>query len=136
MADLLTPERRSANMRAIRAKNTKPELVVRSLVHRLGGRFRLHRRDLPGRPDLAFIARHKAIFVHGCFWHQHEGCREGRPPKSRPEYWLPKLGRNVERDHDAQRQLKTAGWSVLTIWECETSDLDTLHNKLRDFLEG
>lgn len=132
--DPLTPARRSANMRAIRSKDTKPEMVVRRLVHSLGARFRLHRRDLPGRPDLAFISRRQVIFVHGCFWHQHPGCREGRPPGSRPDYWLPKLARNVARDRDAEQRLRSEDWDVLTVWECETKNLDALRRKLQQFL--
>src|SRR5690349_14284392 len=98
MADKISKERRSQNMAAIRAKDMKPEMIVRSLAHRLGYRFRLHRRDLPGSPDLVFPRLKKIVFVHGCFWHQHSGCREGRLPNSRSEYWIPKLTRNVARD--------------------------------------
>jgi len=96
--DKLTAERRSANMRAIRSKGTKPEMRVRRLIHTLGYRYRLHRKDLPGKPDLVFPGRRCVIFVHGCFWHQHAGCREGRPPRSNSGYWTPKLSRTVERD--------------------------------------
>src|SRR5271163_4386487 len=117
--DKLSAERRSANMRKIRSKNTAPELILRSLVHRLGYRFRLHRKDLPGKPDLVFPARRKVIFVHGCFWHQHPGCREGRVPGSRRDYWEPKLLRNQQRDATAKTALEERGWDVLTVWECE-----------------
>lgn len=134
MADPLSPARRSANMRAIRSKDTKPELVVRRLIFGMGRRYRLHRRDLPGRPDIALIGRRQAVFVHGCFWHQHPGCREGRPPRTRPEYWGPKLARNVERDRDAERRLEEQGWRVLTVWECETGDQESLRVKLECFL--
>ena len=95
MTDKIDADRRSANMRAIKNKDSKPEMAVRKLVHALGYRFRLHRRDLPGKPDLAFMGRRKAIFVHGCFWHQHADCREGRPPRSKSAYWTPKLARSV-----------------------------------------
>lgn len=135
MVDKLTPDRRSENMRRIRASNSAPEMQVRSLVHRLGYRFRLGGCGLPGRPDLVFPARRKVIFVHGCFWHLHDGCREGRVPGSNVEYWRPKLERNVARDKEALRQLSMMGWAALTVWECETSDLESLTAKLRDFLE-
>lgn len=126
---------RSENMRRIRSKDTRPEMLVRRLVHRMGFRYRLHRKDIPGRPDLAFPRRRKVIFVHGCFWHQHSGCREGRLPKSNAAYWFPKLQRNKERDRVAQEQLASAGWAVLVIWECETNDLFALACKLKGFLE-
>lgn len=119
MTDKLSPARRSANMRAIRSIDTKPEMIVRRAVYALGYRYRLHRRDLPGKPDLAFIGRRKAIFVHGCFWHQHDRCREGRPPGSNGGYWLPKLERNRLRDERALRALNEGGWTTLVIWECE-----------------
>jgi DNA mismatch endonuclease (patch repair protein) len=133
--DKLTPERRSANMRAIRSKDMKPEMLVRRLVHGLGYGFRLHRKDLPGKPDLAFIGRKKAIFVHGCFWHQHAGCREGRSPNSNLEYWGPKLQRNVERDRKAVEALAQQGWHSLVIWECETTNRERLRELLKSFLE-
>ena len=132
--DKISKERRSANMRAIRSKGMKPEMVVLRLVRQLGYGYRLHRRDLPGKPDLAFIGRRKAIFVHGCFWHQHSECREGRLPGSNPGYWIPKLARNVERDRTNEAKLIAAGWNVLTIWECETPDADLLSSKLSAFL--
>lgn len=124
-------------MAAIRSKDTKPELIVRRLVHSLGYRYRLHRKDLPGKPDLVFGPRKKAIFVHGCFWHQHDDpyCLDGRLPKSRPDYWLPKLGRNQQRDKSNQKSLEASGWQVLTIWDCETKDMDSLAKKLRSFLD-
>lgn len=135
MADTLSAERRSANMRAIRNKNTAPELAVRRIAHALGFRFRLHRRDLPGKPDLVFPRLRKVIFVHGCFWHQHPSCREGRVPGSRREYWVPKLARTVERDADHVARLKAMGWQVLTIWECGAVDHKRLADQLRAFLE-
>jgi len=134
MADTITPTRRSANMARIRSKDMKPELVVRRLVHSLGYRYRLHRNDLPGKPDLVLGPRRKVIFVHGCFWHQHAGCREGRIPKSNQTYWQPKLARNVERDQRVQRELAEAGWTVIVVWECEISDLDTLKERISGFL--
>jgi|KBSSwiStaDraftv2_1062776.scaffolds.fasta_scaffold106114_3 DNA mismatch endonuclease (patch repair protein) len=134
MTDKLTPARRSANMRAIRSKGMKPELLVRRIVYRLGYRFRLHRKDLPGKPDLAFIGRKKAIFVHGCFWHQHAACREGRPPGSNRPYWIPKLERNVERDRASLTELADKGWRTLVVWECELRDVDAVRQNLLDFL--
>ncbi len=119
MADPLTPAERSEQMRRIRKHDTKPELLVRRAAHALGFRFRLHRADLPGSPDLAFPGRRKAVFVHGCFWHQHDGCRFKRQPKSRLDYWLPKLVRNVERDEEVRRQIDALGWDSIVIWECE-----------------
>lgn len=117
-----------------RSKNTAPEMAVRSLAHRLGYRYRLHRKDIPGKPDLVFPGRRKVIFIHGCFWHQHPGCREGRPPKSNTAYWLPKLERNMERDKAALARLAAAGWDVLVIWECETKDAEALARTLTGFL--
>lgn len=111
-------------MRAIRSKDMKPELAVRRAAYALGYRYRLHRKDLPGKPDLAFISKKKAIFVNGCFWHQHKTCREGRPPKSNSAYWAPKLQRNIERDRENVEALELAGWTVLTLWECEIADHD------------
>jgi DNA mismatch endonuclease (patch repair protein) len=135
MADRLSPEARSAHMRRIRKRDTTPERVVRRLVHGLGFRFRLHRHDLPGTPDLVLPRLRKAILVHGCFWHQHAGCRLARLPKSRGEYWLPKLSRNQERDAAARVELRARGWDVLVVWECETNDLADLHDRLSAFLE-
>lgn len=110
---------RSANMRAIQSKGMRPELALRSLVHKLGYRFRLHRSDLPGKPDLVFPSRRKVIFVHGCFWHSHK-CKIAHVPKSNQGYWGPKLQRNKARDGKNVAALKAAGWKVLVIWECKT----------------
>ncbi|WP_407949365.1 very short patch repair endonuclease [Parvibaculum sp.] len=137
MADKLTPARRSENMSRIRSTETRPELHVRKLVRSLGySGYRLHRKDLPGKPDIAFIGRKKAIFVHGCFWHQHPdpGCLDGRLPKSRQEYWLPKLERNQKRDATAFKQLVEAGWTVLVIWECDLRREAELTKKIQKFL--
>lgn len=125
---------RSENMRRIRSKDTAPEMTVRKLVHSMGYRYRLHRKDIPGKPDLVFQGRRKVILIHGCFWHQHPGCREGRPPKSNADYWLPKLERNTQRDKAALVQLNADGWDVLVIWECETKDREALVRTLGDFL--
>lgn len=133
MADTVSPEKRSQIMQAIKSRNTGPELTVRRLAHRLGYRYRLHRKDLPGRPDLVFPARKKVIFVHGCFWHAHS-CKYGRAPQSRQDYWLPKLKRNQERDAENRAELAALGWEVLTLWECELKDLGGLADRLKAFL--
>lgn len=122
-------------MRRIRSKDTGPELTVRRLIHGLGFRYRLHVKDMPGKPDLVFPGRGKVIFVHGCFWHQHRSCPEGRLPNSNQPYWTPKLKRNVERDRKALRQLRRTGWRTLTIWECQAKDLPRLRQKVLAFLE-
>lgn len=133
--DKLSPEARSENMRRIKSKNMKPEILVRSAVHRMGYRFRLHKRNLPGKPDLVFVSRKKVIFVHGCFWHGHEiGCPDARLPKSNQGYWAPKLKRNKERDAHNEAALKTEGWKVLTIWECELKEPALLLHRLSKFL--
>lgn len=132
--DNLTAERRSANMRRIRSEDTNPELALRRLIYRLGYRFRLHRKDLPGRPDVVFPGRRKVIFVHGCFWHQHPGCREGRIPSSRVDYWEPKLNRNQIRDAANQSLLEEQGWGVLVVWECALKDTITVKRTVKRFL--
>ena len=132
--DNLNRKRRSANMRQIRSKDTSPELFVRSLLHRSGYRFRLHRRDLPGKPDLVFPARRKAIFVHGCFWHQHAGCREGRIPGSRTEYLVPKLTQNRRRDEKNQALLREQGWKTKVVWECELKHPAAVRSRVVRFL--
>ncbi|MDB5597357.1 MAG: vsr [Hyphomicrobiales bacterium] len=121
-------------MRAIRSKGTKPEMVVRRLAHALGFRYRLHRADLPGKPDLVFLGRRKVVFVHGCWWHGHECARGAREPATRREYWLPKIRRNKERDAAVEGALAAAGWKVLIIWECELRDRDHLAKRLTTFL--
>jgi DNA mismatch endonuclease (patch repair protein) len=121
-------------MAAIRGKNTKPELLVRRLLHRLGYRFRLHDRRLPGKPDIVFQARRKVVFVHGCFWHQHEGCRVSHIPKSRIAYWTEKLGRNVDRDASQKRALEQEGWAVRIVWECSVRRPHDLAQELQAFL--
>ena len=123
-------------MRAVRQKDTKPELVVRGLLHAMGFRFRLHRRDLPGTPDVVLPRHRAAVQVHGCFWHQHPGCRHATLPRSRTDYWLPKLARNVERDAESLARLEALGWRVLVLWECELRDRGVLEARLRAFLLG
>lgn len=134
MADTRTPEQRSRIMKAVGTKNTGPEWVVRRLLFSLGYRYRLHRRDLPGSPDIVFPSRKKAIFVHGCFWHAH-GCKKGRAPKSRTEYWGAKLKANRDRDRRNQKALHKMGWDTLIVWQCEIPDEETLKAKLLAFLK-
>lgn len=135
MVDCHTPSQRSRNMRRIRSADTQPERIVRKIAHGLGLRFRLYRRDLPGTPDLVFPKHRSVVFVHGCFWHQHKGCRFAKLPRSRPEYWLPKLARNTERDAEARRLLEAANWRVLEIWECETRSTIATEAILRRFFD-
>lgn len=136
VGDPLSTDERSERMYRVRGKNTGPELAVRCLIHALGYRFRLHRRDLPGTPDLVFPGRRKAIFVHGCFWHRHPdpACKLARMPKSRQEFWGPKLEGNRARDLAKEAALRAQGWEVLTVWECELRDLASLRNKIGTFL--
>jgi DNA mismatch endonuclease (patch repair protein) len=133
MADRLSVEARSRLMSRIGSRNTTPELRVRSLLHRLGYRFRLHRKDLPGTPDIVLPGRGVAVFVHGCFWHGH-ACKTGKMPKSRPDYWGPKIQGNQQRDARKRRQLRSLGWSVVSVWECELKHPDKLARRLRRLL--
>lgn len=123
-------------MARVRARDTIPEKTVRRIAHGLGYRYRLHRRDLPGTPDLVFVSRSKVIFVHGCFWHRHQGCPLARLPKSRRAFWLPKLEGNAKRDARNVRVLRRRGWGVMTIWECELRDRARLTNRIRRFLDA
>ncbi|WP_180606362.1 DNA mismatch endonuclease Vsr [Agrobacterium vitis] len=125
---------RSKTMRAVRSKDTKPELIVRRLLHSLGFRFRLHRRDLPGSPDLVFPGRHKVIFVHGCFWHGHDCSRGARVPKTNQVYWTDKVKRNRERDERSHRLLSELGWTTCVVWECEIKDRVRLTDRVLSFL--
>jgi DNA mismatch endonuclease (patch repair protein) len=133
MADTRTKEQRSHIMKSVGSRDTGPELTVRRLLHRLGYRYRLHRRDLPGRPDIVFPVRRKAIFIHGCFWHGHD-CEKGKLPKSRAEYWTAKIKTNQGRDARAIAGLEDAGWQTLSVWQCELKGLDTIARALREFL--
>jgi DNA mismatch endonuclease (patch repair protein) len=128
--DTITPAQRSLLMARIRAANTKPELSVRRLAHGLGFRFRLHRRDLPGAPDLVFPSRRKVIFVHGCFWHRHSRCRFAYNPKSNRGFWQSKFAANRARDRRAVRRLRAMGWSPLIVWECELRNMTTVRRTL------
>jgi len=132
--DILTPLKRSERMSLIRAKDTKPELTVRRLIHSMGFRYRLHSNNLPGKPDLVFTRQKKAIFVHGCFWHLHDYCKKARLPKSNLDYWYPKLTGNKTRDLLNQTKLESLGWKILVVWECEVNDLIKLTSKLINFL--
>ena len=134
MTDSLSPARRSHNMRQIRAKDTTPELIVRRIVHSMGFRYRLHVAKLPGKPDLVFAKMAKIIEVRGCFWHQHKGCIDSHIPKSRIEYWAPKLRRNQERDRQNLKTLGALGYQVLVVWECETCKEKGLRVKFNKFL--
>lgn len=135
MADVHTREQRSRNMAAIRGKDTKPEIRVRSILHALGYRFRLHRKDLPGKPDIVLPKHRIAIFVHGCFWHSHS-CRYGQvTPATRSEFWSVKRSDTVKRDQRKAQALKELGWTVLTIWECETKDSKSLMHTLMESLQ-
>lgn len=131
----VTPER-SELMRRVKGKNSKPEMMVRRTAHAMGYRYRLHVSGLPGHPDLVFPARRKVIFVHGCFWHRHPGCRRTTTPTTRSEFWQDKFRRNVARDASVERRLADAGWRVLVIWECETFDIAALSDRIGSFLEG
>ncbi|HZO91042.1 MAG TPA: very short patch repair endonuclease [Chthonomonadaceae bacterium] len=132
--DVFKPEKRSAIMRAVKDKNTKPEMLVRRLLHRAGYRYRLYNAALPGKPDLIFPSRRKVIFVHGCFWHQHPGCRHADRPTSNNEYWQAKLNRNIARDEKTLHALRERGWDALVVWECQLRDQAKLLEELRAFL--
>lgn len=130
MTDIVDSRRRSELMANIRGRDTAPELAVRRIAHRMGLRFRLHRHDLPGRPDLVFPKHRLAVFVHGCFWHRHQGCRHASTPKSRIAFWTEKFAANVERDARQEAALKALGWRVLVIWQCESRDEAAVERRL------
>jgi len=136
VVDIISEERRSWNMSRIRSKNTKPEMVVRSMLHRMGFRFRLHDRKLPGNPDIVLPKYKTLIFVHGCFWHRHSGCSYAYTPKSRVEFWESKFQKNVYNDQKNIRVLRELGWQVKVIWECETNGTDKLAETITSFLTG
>jgi DNA mismatch endonuclease (patch repair protein) len=135
--DTLTPAERSERMGRVRSKNSKVELAVRRALHKLGYRFRLHRRDLPGKPDIVLPSRRAVIFVHGCFWHRHDDsdCALARLPKSRLDFWLPKLEGNRQRDLRKLVELEGAGWRTLVVWECELRNIEQVENRLTRFLD-
>lgn len=121
-------------MGRVRGKDTVPEMVVRRTAHAMGYRFRLHRRDLPGSPDLVFPSKRSVVFVHGCFWHRHPGCRRASNPSARQDFWQAKFQRNVDRDRRNEAELRAAGWQVLVVWECDTKNTEQLRDRLRQFL--
>jgi len=128
--DVLSTKQRSRNMAAIKGRNTKPEILVRRMLHAQGFRFRLHRKDLPGRPDIVLPRYKTVVFVNGCFWHQHAGCKFATKPSSRTEFWEAKLGRNVARDCENAAKLAELGWRVVVVWECELRDADAVITRL------
>jgi len=134
LTDTLSPQERSKRMSLIRGTGSAPEMKLRRLVHRMGFRYRLHVKELPGKPDLVFPSRCAVIFMHGCFWHRHKGCKLARLPKSKLEFWKPKLEANTKRDLHNQRQLKALGWRVLVVWECEMADTERVSAIVREFL--
>ena len=132
----MTSAVRTKTMRAVKSKNTKPELLVRKLIHNLGYRFRLHRKDLPGVPDLVFPSRRKVLFVHGCFWHGHDCKRGARAPKENADYWRQKIARNRARDAAHLEKLSNLEWEAMSVWECELKDLSALTGRIQHFLSG
>lgn len=134
--DIFSREKRSQIMSRVSGKNTKPELVVRSLLHNMGYRFRLHRNDLPGKPDITLPRYKKVIFVHGCFWHGHSDCPRSKRPTTNQIFWREKLDKNIERDKVSENKLRELGWNVLVIWTCEVKSTIRLQSKLLSFLEG
>ena len=135
MADTVSRSKRTEIMSSVKQRHTKPEIAVRKILHRHGFRFRLHNKKLPGTPDIV-LPKHKAvIFVHGCFWHQHEGCRKSRRPTSNIEFWNEKLDKNIARDNRKELELKKSGWKVLNIWDCEIKDENLLIEKIESFLQ-
>lgn len=134
--DFLTPQKRSKLMANVRSKNTSTELAVCKIVNSLGFRFRLHRKELPGNPDLVFAPRKSVIFVHGCFWHRHNGCKYATMPKTNAKFWREKFEKNVLRDKQARRTLRKMGWAVLIVWQCELKRAEALKTKIKGFLNG
>ncbi len=134
MTDIFDPEKRSQIMSRIRGRDTRPEMIVRRIAHGLGFRFRLHRKDLPGRPDIVFPRHQAVIVVHGCFWHRHPGCKRASSPKTRVRYWQNKFEDNVVRDKRNETALRDLGWKVMVIWECETKDHEAVAARIESFL--
>jgi len=133
--DKLSKEKRSWNMSRIRGKDTKPEVIIRSMLHRMGYRFRIHAKGLPGCPDIVLSKYRAVIFVHGCFWHRHPGCKYAYTPKSRQDFWAKKFQKTVERHEIVTRELESQGWKTLVVWECETANTQKIYGKLIDFIE-
>lgn len=136
MADNLTPAQRKKAMSSVQQQNTKPEIIVRSILHRLGFKFRKNVSSIVGKPDIVLPKYKTIIFVHGCFWHQHKGCKKSRRPKTNIDFWNIKLDKNIERDKKTEIELKKKGWSILIIWDCEVKDKDLLIQKLKTSLKG
>lgn len=134
--DVFDKDKRSRVMAKVKNKNTKPELLVRSLLHRMGYRFRIHRKDIPGKPDITLPKYKAVIFVHGCFWHGHEGCPNAKRPQSNLEFWDEKLNENIDRDKKTICELERMGWRVLVIWTCEINDVDTLSQRIENFMKN
>lgn len=134
MADRITPEERSRIMSRIKGRETKPEKLVRSLLHGMGYRFRLHAKNLPGKPDIVLPRHNKVIFVHGCFWHGHKRCKRAKRPATRKEFWNRKIDGNIKRDEKVKRQLRALGWQVLVVWQCQTRDQKKLSKLLDKFM--
>lgn len=134
--DKISKEDRSIVMARVKSRDTVPEIIIRKLVFSLGYRFRLHRKDLPGNPDLVFPGKKKIVFVHGCFWHRHQGCKRATTPASNQNYWLPKFSRTVKRDEENLKLLASMGWEALIVWECELHDMLALEDKLSKFLSN
>ena len=134
MTDIYEPKKRSEIMSRIRGRDTKPELIVRRIAHRLGFRFRLHRQDLPGCPDIVFPRHRAVIVVHGCFWHRHPGCKYASIPKTRESYWMNKFEDNIVRDRRNETALRELGWRVMVIWQCETKNYETVADRIKSFL--
>ena len=132
--DVFSAEKRSAVMRRVKGRNTTPELTVRKALTKVGARYRLHRKDLPGKPDIVLPGRKLALFVHGCFWHGHDCARGARVPKQNRDYWIEKIGRNRDRDEASREALTALGWRVETLWECDLKDAAALDQRLRQFL--
>ena len=134
MTDVFTKEKRSWVMSRVKGRDTKPEMLVRSFVHRMGYRFRIHRRDLPGNPDIVLLRYSKVIFVHGCFWHGHKRCPRSKRPVTNKNFWNKKLDANIERDRRFRKELRRMGWKLLVVWQCETHNPEKLLEKLERFL--
>jgi DNA mismatch endonuclease, patch repair protein len=135
MPDVFSKEKRSRIMSRIKGKDTKPEKLVRSLLHRMGYRFRLHVRDLPGNPDIVLPRHRKIVFMNGCFWHGHPNCKRAKLPETNRPFWEEKIGKNMKRDRSTLRKLRKTGWRVLVVWQCEMRDKTMLENSLRRFME-
>lgn len=136
MTDVFDKKKRSEIMSSVKSKDTKPEIIVRKLLHSMGYRFRVHREDLPGTPDIVLPKYKAVIFVHGCFWHGHEGCPRAKLPRTNMEFWEVKIAKNMARDAEAVQNLSRMGWKSLVIWTCEIKDLEQLSKKIRDFLSN